>query len=340
MPSSSIIIPVYNTARYLRECLDSVLAQDFKDVEIICINDGSTDGSLKILEEFQEKDRRIQIITQQNKGVAAARNAGLAVAQGKYIGFVDSDDRVERYYFRNLLHAAEKFETDITVADFLAEINGKTYLTSTPFAKNRRLDKKEIQQELFPELIKSDSLNSCWNKLFKASLIKNHNVLFPVGITVGEDAAFVREAFTKAQSAVFTPENGYFYRETQGSASRNILGKNYLKYALLHYNDDFAELGSALTPDQISELKSVRLVHNLIALVSMVYQSSGSEQSKYEKVREIVNTAELQNSLLKHWDLISKGHSGFTLFLMKNMKKKNILMLSLACKYANFRNRK
>jgi glycosyltransferase involved in cell wall biosynthesis len=95
MPKVSIVIPVYNVEKYLRQCLDSVVNQTLKDIEIICVNDGSTDNSLQILEEYANKDDRIKIINKDNGGLSSARNAGLEIATGVYIGFVDSDDYIE-----------------------------------------------------------------------------------------------------------------------------------------------------------------------------------------------------------------------------------------------------
>ena len=94
MPKISVIIPVYNVEKYLRECLDSLLNQTFKDIEIICVNDGSTDGSLNILNEYASKDSRFIIINQNNQGLSAARNNGLNVAKGDYVAFLDSDDYI------------------------------------------------------------------------------------------------------------------------------------------------------------------------------------------------------------------------------------------------------
>ena len=94
MKKISVIVPVYNVEKYLSECLDSVLSQDEKDIEVICVNDGSTDKSLEILKEYKEKDDRIIIVTQDNKGLAEARNSGLNVAKGEYIFFLDSDDKM------------------------------------------------------------------------------------------------------------------------------------------------------------------------------------------------------------------------------------------------------
>lgn len=106
----SIIIPVYNTSKYLPRCLDSVISQSLKDIEIICINDGSTDDSLNILKKYHDVDNRIIILNLQNGGVARARNAGIKKAIGEFIGFVDSDDYVDNNYFENLYNQANDYD--------------------------------------------------------------------------------------------------------------------------------------------------------------------------------------------------------------------------------------
>lgn len=102
MAKISIIVPVYNTEKFLEKCLNSLINQTLKDIEIICINDGSTDKSLQILEKFANKDKRIQIINQTNSGLSVARNIGIKKAKGEYIGFVDSDDWVDLNFFEQL----------------------------------------------------------------------------------------------------------------------------------------------------------------------------------------------------------------------------------------------
>ena len=111
----SIIVPVYNVEKYLERCLDSLINQTLKDIEIICINDGSTDNSSEILKEYAKKDSRIIIINQNNQGISVARNNGMNKAKGKYIGFVDSDDWVDLDFFEKLYKAAEKHNAQIAV---------------------------------------------------------------------------------------------------------------------------------------------------------------------------------------------------------------------------------
>ena len=111
----SVIIPVYNVEKYLRECLDSLINQSFKDFEVICIDDGSTDKSYKILEEYSQKDSRIKVLKQEHNGAGAARNLGIEIAKGKYIQFLDSDDYFEPNMLEELYNTAEKFGADMAV---------------------------------------------------------------------------------------------------------------------------------------------------------------------------------------------------------------------------------
>ena len=115
----SVIIPVYNVEPYLEQCLDSVINQTYKNLEIICINDGSSDNSLKILEKYQKKDSRIKLINQKNKGLSEARNAGLDVAKGEYIAFVDSDDYLELNAYKEAMKVMLQDKNPLILYDYL-----------------------------------------------------------------------------------------------------------------------------------------------------------------------------------------------------------------------------
>ena len=115
MVAISIVIPVYNVEKYLRECLDSLINQTFNDFEVICVNDGSKDSSLEILNEYAQKDIRFKVISQENGGSGSARNNGLSRAQGKYVQFLDGDDYFEPEMLEKLYNLAEKHQADITV---------------------------------------------------------------------------------------------------------------------------------------------------------------------------------------------------------------------------------
>ena len=123
MPKISIIIPCYNVEKYLHRCLDSVIGQTFEDFEVICVNDGSPDNSGSILEEYAAKDKRIKILTQKNQGLSMARNNGKALAQGKYIYFLDSDDFIHPQCLEIAHYIAEKYEVDLVSFDFCENMN-------------------------------------------------------------------------------------------------------------------------------------------------------------------------------------------------------------------------
>ena len=111
----SVIVPIYNVKRYLAKCLDSIISQTLKDIEIICVNDGSTDGSEKVLAEYAKKDSRIKIVNRKNGGLSAARNTGMPYATGKYIGFVDSDDYIEPTMYELMYYNAEHFNSQMVI---------------------------------------------------------------------------------------------------------------------------------------------------------------------------------------------------------------------------------
>ena len=119
-PLVSVVVPVYNAEPYLRECLDSLFGQTLKEIEIIAVDDGSTDGSGKILDEFAARDRRLKVIHQENAGVSAARNRGIKAARGRYLTFVDADDRIDRQALGYLCFEAERLQTDILLFNYAA----------------------------------------------------------------------------------------------------------------------------------------------------------------------------------------------------------------------------
>ena len=172
-PKVSIIVPVYNVEKYLRQCLDSILAQTFTDWECILVDDGSTDDSGKICDEYAEEDSRISTIHQVNKGSSVARNAGLAKSKGIYLSFIDSDDWVENNYLERLLETAKLYKSDMVICSFYRNFsNGKTLV-----AQNRPTENKGIK--IIMESLEGTLHAGLWNKLIKRSLFSDNNILFP-----------------------------------------------------------------------------------------------------------------------------------------------------------------
>lgn len=178
MPLVSVIIPVYNVEKYLRECLDSVVNQTLKDIEIICVDDGSTDASLDILKEYEKKDKRFKIITQNNLHAGVARNNGLKIATGEYLSFLDSDDIFESTMLEDMYNTSINDNSDIVVCNFYI-YNSDTKKSSC----NKKIGDKFIKMSPFSPLdIKNELFNfsvpNAWTKLFKHELFKKYNLQF------------------------------------------------------------------------------------------------------------------------------------------------------------------
>lgn len=176
----SIIIPVYNVEYYLEDCLNSLINQEFKgEIEMICVNDGSTDGSLDILNRYIELDPRIIVISQDNAGLSAARNTGLKHAKGKFLMFIDSDDSLKHNNsLSKMFYAAEQEETDILIADFEFDYEDKTknhIIQRDPSIINKRMSGKEY---LDKEIKKKCFNPVVWNKLYNRNFLENNNLFF------------------------------------------------------------------------------------------------------------------------------------------------------------------
>ena len=160
----SIIVPIYNIKPYLSRCIESIIKQDYKKLEIILVDDGSKDGSGELCDEYAKKDKRIKVIHQENAGLSIARNVGTNLAKGKYIAYVDGDDYLESDYISYLYKLIKDNKADISVC-----------------AHNNHNFKEAVynKEELYPALLTSKISSSAWSKLIKASIIKENNVYFP-----------------------------------------------------------------------------------------------------------------------------------------------------------------
>ena len=172
-PKISVIIPVYNVENYLRQCLDSVINQSLYDIEIICINDGSTDSSAHILEEYSSKDNRIVVINQENSGQSVARNNGLKIAAGEYVAFLDSDDYMEPDLCELAYNKAKQTGADITMYFF--DTFGEDYMCISAI-DNIPDDEIVIRDRRIDAV--NDNNNVIWNMLYKHSFLQNNNIVF------------------------------------------------------------------------------------------------------------------------------------------------------------------
>lgn len=330
MPKISIIVPVYNASKYLHECLESVITQTFQDIEIIFINDGSTDDSLEILNEFEKKDTRIIIIDQKNKGVSAARNSGLEIASGKYIGFVDSDDHISTDYFQKLMNAAEYNSADVVFSKAFTDDGSE---------KNKRYQQEEIIRDLLPDYLRKDLYNSVCNKMYLNALIQKHYIRFPLGKKLGEDAAFNLKFLEYTTRLYYLDYAGYHYREVIGSATRNVSAQNYLEDGVALFNEEPIDyIKKNLTPQMIHGLKSTRLIYYIMSLV-YIYSEPGNGISLIQKFKYL--------KALVHNDTVSKvfsenkadaSYGSYQKQIFNFIKTKGIFPLYFLSLYSYYRN--
>ncbi len=213
IPEISVIVPVYNVKDLLPRCMESILSQSFTDMEIILVDDGSRDGGGEVCDRYQAADPRVQVIHQENQGLSAARNAGLALAKGKYISFIDSDDYIHPEMLSHCYGVAEKEEADCVLcgrfdcyADEEPKVNEKEQycvLTSVQ-AIHMVLDSRETSVTV-------------WDKLYRRSLFEN-DLRFRVGKTA-EDAFIIVDVLARAKKVVYTSRQLYYYVHRKGSIS-------------------------------------------------------------------------------------------------------------------------
>ena len=201
----SIIVPAFNTENYFEKCLNSLINQTLKEIEIIIVNDGSTDDTLEIAKSFAEQDSRIRVINQAHRKQGAARNMGMQVAKGEYIGFVDADDWVDLDYFEKLYTAAKKYNSDIALATNIRIGNGIT-------KKRLNIEKEEFVTTLQDKIDVSKQVkNPCpTNKIYRREMLASNNIIWPEGVYC-EDKLFTMQAIYYSNGLVTVPDIYYYY---------------------------------------------------------------------------------------------------------------------------------
>lgn len=231
MSKVSVIIPVYNVEKYLRQCLDSVINQTLKDIEIICVNDGSTDNSPQILEEYAAKDNRIKIINKTNGGLSSARNAGMEVAQGEFIGFVDSDDYLDLNFYESLYNRAKETNSDIVVCEYIYRFKDKSKTKKVFLKVDKNVVTSDVKEKF--ECLYLPVYCYVHNKIYKKECIKEN---FVEGLNY-EDIYFTTKILSDNNKMAVAPNVAYNYRNNPNSIVNNTnnLNKHFYHKALAFF---------------------------------------------------------------------------------------------------------
>ena len=267
-PRISIIVPVYNTEKYLRQCIDSILIQSFKDFELLLVDDGSKDSSGAICDEYAAKDTRVRVWHQENQGVSAARNVGLAHARGEWIYFPDSDDIIVGNAFDMMMEmAADDVDYVICGYEVYDEEGNCTY--AIPERKQCVISRDNALMEMFaPTDYRYQGY--LWNKLLRASIIRENNLRFVKGIKFNEDRLYDVEYLCRIKGNVaYTTTPVYQYIERSNSAMSSLT-QRFNPYFLTDL-DAFVKMGDVLRDNNAS--KSLREAHmqSMLSSVRRMY---------------------------------------------------------------------
>lgn len=297
-PAVSIIVPVYNTSRYLKECIESIACQSLANIEIICVDDGSTDNSVDILKNFAAQDRRIAIIRRENKGGGAARNSGMSLALGKYLMFLDSDDFFDSKMVEAMYYEAEKNSSDIVVCgvrlfdDVTSEVKDDRF----KFIKEIQSPScEDVQRDYF-----SIFRNSVWDKLLKKDFIAANGIKFQESYR-SNDILFNYSALFKAKKITMVEDKFIFQRKNQLASCQT---SNEL------YPYDFYKA--------LLALKDYLTQEGIFSVVERCYVNWAAKTCLYnlDSMKNSINKAKAGN---KVYDFLKK--EGFSKLLIAGRKK-------------------
>lgn len=235
----SIIVPIYNVEKYLKKCIDSILNQTYKNLEIILVNDGSTDNSYSICNEYSKKDKRVIVVNKKNGGLSDARNHGLKVANGEYIGFVDSDDYINKHMYENLMRVMSTYYVDI-VSCGIKKVYENDKENIEYQISHENVEIYSVEEALLSLIEEKDIKQTVWNKLYKKDVIED--IVFEVG-KIHEDEYWSYQVIGNASKIAYLDTELYYYLQREGSImskpySINRLNAIYSRKNRLSYLED------------------------------------------------------------------------------------------------------
>lgn len=339
MPSDkliSIIVPVYNVENYLCECLDSLIGQTYPNIEIVCVNDGSTDQSGAILESYASKDNRIKIISQTNAGLSEARNSGLKHASGDYIMFVDSDDWVDL----NVCEKAIEENVDVVFWSYYREYDNKSLKTQLYGDEKLYWDEKTISQ-LHKRMVglsgielrnpaQTDSLITLWGKLYKRVVLEGIEFV-DTDLIGSEDTLFSISVFFYVKTAAYLPNLHYHYRKTNQSS---FTSRKYKKDHVHKWRELYRRIAFLLdeygADDTFYKALENRRALGIIQLGMMI--SSDTTMSISQKVKELrqIMSADDYKTAIKQIPISNMPLHWKLFFVIAKLKAYHLLVLLLA----------
>ena len=301
----TVIVPVFNVEPYLEKCLTSIVNQTYSNLEIICVNDGSTDASATILAAFSASDPRIRVISQHNAGVSCARNAALDQATGEFLLFVDGDDWIDLSTCEIALDEMRKSTADVVMWSYVREYP-ETSRPKQIMSSDRSYDEHEVKQLLHRRMVgpikeelsrpeNADALCTIWGKLYRRNLIEDKHIRFYDIREIGtyEDGLFNLEVFSYAKKVIFVNQNLYHYRKNNPSSITTSFSPN-LQYK---YFTLFSILRKHATSSTYVEALSNRIALSLIPLGINEMSRTDGVKEKLHGIKTIISTAHFTQAI-------------------------------------------
>ncbi len=344
----TVIIPVYNTKKYLEECVASVSGQSYREIEILLVDDGSTDGSSLLCDELAARDGRIRVIHKENGGAATARNLGIDEAAGEYVMFLDSDDWLDTDAIEALVSLADENATDVVRFNYVREFEGKQLVKPNTFLEEKIYVGEEcavVCRQLLglvgKELAHPESMNflaSCGFNLYRTALLRELGVRFIPIQEIGSfvDGLFNFGVFLHVERFAFINRPFYHYRKTNEGAATANYRKNYVSRQLVL----FGKLKETIERDGRVEYFSEAYYHR-IALSTMeicfnAMRNRAGFSERYREIKSVLKHEEFK-AAYKHLDLSPMGlkWKGYYFFIKHSMVLPTYLMTSLILKLKN-----
>lgn len=212
----SIIIPAYNAEKHIEQCIDSIISQTYKNIEVIIVNDGSTDNTLAICEKYAKEDKRIKIVKKKNEGVSKARNDGIKIATGKYIMFIDSDDYIDDDYIEIMRKNIVEKKADLVISNYTRDKNG---VKEKIYFDLKNDDDNITFPAVLNEYITGFYFNSIWKTIIKKNIIEDNKIQFDSTMKFGEDAVFSLKVYKNSNKTILIKNYGYHYVDNETSVT-------------------------------------------------------------------------------------------------------------------------
>lgn len=328
-PLVSIIIPIYNTEKYIYECLNSLINQSYSHIEIIVVDDGSTDNSLCLLKELSAKDSRLKVFSQPNQGVSAARNLALSKATGTYVMFVDADDWIDPHTIEKCLQAIG--DADVCFFAYVREFSNRS-LPKLLFPQTRHFTGeacKQLQRRMIGPIDQElanpgmlDSLGTIWGKLYRRDILDGTSFIDLKIIGTAEDSLYNCNAFRKVQKAVYINKAFYHYRKFNSGAET----KRYKPQLPQQWNKLFEYMKATVTDEISQKALYNRIAFSIIGLGLNECLSPNTMKAKIAKIAEIINQPHYR-AAYKELDLANFPIHWKVFFFAAKHNMKRVLML-------------